>query len=152
MVNCYLDTSALLKQYVDEVGSSWLRAQILQADLLATTQLLIVEIISAFNRRLREHSLTLEEYRRLRDIFCEDCRISYQIIAPTSSIVDLAGELLERRSLRAYDAMHLATALTAQHSLLTRRLPGFAFLSADDHLLAAAAAEGLAVDNPNHHP
>ncbi len=25
MVTCYLDTSALLKQYVDEAGSDWLR-------------------------------------------------------------------------------------------------------------------------------
>ncbi len=35
MVAYYLDTSALLKRYVNEFGSAWLRSQISQAFLLA---------------------------------------------------------------------------------------------------------------------
>jgi len=60
--------------------------------------------------------------------------------------------LLERHPLRAYDAVHLATALRIHRWLVAAGQVGLAFLSADDRLNTAAAAEGLAVDNPNQHP
>ena len=151
MVNYYLDTSAMLKQYVDEPGSVWLRAQVSAATSLVSSQLLVVEAVSAFNRRVREGSLSLIEYQRVRDVFREDCRTVYQIVPSTTAIVDLACVLLERHPLRGYDAMHLATALTVQQALQRRDLPALIFLCADDRLNAAATAEDLAVDNPNNH-
>ena len=151
MVNYYLDTSAMLKQYVDEPGSVWLRAQVSSATSLVSSQLLVVEAVSAFNRRVREGSLSSTEYQRVCDVFREDCRTVYQIVPPTTAIVDLACVLLERHPLRGYDAMHLATALTVQQALQRRDLPALTFLCADDRLNAAATAEDLAVDNPNNH-
>jgi predicted nucleic acid-binding protein len=59
--------------------------------------------------------------------------------------------LLERHPLRAYDAVHLATALGAQEFLDAQGYPPLTFLSADERLNRAAGDEGLAVDNPNHH-
>jgi predicted nucleic acid-binding protein len=152
MVNYYLDTSAMFKQYVDEPGSTWLRAQVSSATSLVSSQLLIVEAVSALNRRVREGSLSSAEYRRVRDVFREDCRVTYQIVPPTTAIVDWACELLERHPLRGYDAMHLATALAVRQSLQRQGLPTLIFISADDNLNTAASAEGLAVDNPNDHP
>jgi len=46
----------------------------------------------------------------------------------------------------------LAAALDTNRQLMNARRPGLVFLCADDRLLQAAAAEGLAVDNPNDHP
>ena len=60
--------------------------------------------------------------------------------------------MLERHPLRAYDAIHLATALMVNRRLLAAGVLGLVFLCADDRLLQAAVAEGLAVDNPNEHP
>jgi len=128
MVNCYLDTSAMLKQYVDEPGSEWLRAQVSSATSLASSQLLIVEAVSAFNRRVREGNLSWAEYQRVRDVFREDCRTAYQIVATTTAIVDLACELLERHPLRGYDAMHLATALIVDRSLQRQGLASLVFI------------------------
>jgi predicted nucleic acid-binding protein len=151
MVNLYLDTSAIVKHYVDEPGSAWLRAQIVAADLPVSSQLLLVEVLSAFNRLVRESALTPAEYQRLRDIFREDSRTLFGIIPLQTAIVDSAGALLERHPLRSYDAIHLATALTAQQSFQQRGLTPLIFFSADDRLNDAASAEGLAVDNPNRH-
>ncbi len=151
MVNYYLDTSAMLKRYVDESGSAWLRAQVSSATSLVSSQLLVVEALSAFKRRVREGSLSPAEYQRVRDVFREDCRTTYQIVPPTTAVVDLACVLLERHPLRGYDAMHLATALTVQQALRRQDLPALIFLCADDGLNAAGAAEGLAVNNPNNH-
>ena len=132
MVNLYLDTSAIVKYYVDEPGSTWLRAQIDAADLPVTSLLALVEAVSAFNRRVREGRLTLSEYRRLRDVFREDVQALFGVIPLQISIVDSAGRLLERHPLRSYDAIHLATALAVQQSFRRHDLPSLVFVSADD--------------------
>lgn len=153
MISYYLDTSALAKRYVDEVGSQWLRDVVTseRSLLLLTSRLAIVEMISAFTRRLRDGSLTRQEFMKVRDAFREDCLSEYQIMPPTLDIVDLACSLLERHPLRAYDAVHLATALSAHLFLHKWGYRDLVFLSSDERLNRAASAEGLAVDNPNHH-
>jgi hypothetical protein len=84
MTTYYLDTSAAVKLYVQEIGSGWLKELLVtpRPPVVVTSHLLRVEMWSAFARRLREHLV---------------------------------------------------------------------FLCADDRLLQAAAAEGLATDNPNSH-
>lgn len=69
MSNYYLDTSALVKRYIDETGSAWLRALVDPAlsPVLVVSQLLIVEMASAFNRRLREGTVNRGDYTRMRD-------------------------------------------------------------------------------------
>jgi len=150
----YLDASALVKRYVDEVGSDWLRTIIASTRplLLFTSRMTIVEVISAFARRVREGSLSSEELAIARDAFRSDCLNEYRIMPPTMTVIDLACALLEQHPLRAYDATHLATALGAQQFLAAQGYPTLTFLSADDRLNRVTAAEGLEVDNPNHHP
>jgi uncharacterized protein len=149
----YLDASAVVKRYVNEVGSNWVRAAVspTSTSLLFTSRMTLAEVISAFARRLREGSLTSAEFGLVRDIFNGDCLKEYQVMPPTVAVVELACVLLERYPLRAYDATHLATALTAQQFLASQGYPSLVFLSADDRLIHAARAEGLAVDNPNLH-
>lgn len=147
----YLDTSALVKRYVDETGSQWLRGTISAAETLLSTQLLVPEVISALNRLVREDMLALPDYRRLRVAFRDDCVSEYQLTPPRSDILSLSCELIERHPLRAYDAVHLATALVIERALQTQDLPQLTFLSADNRLLTIAAAEGLETDNPGDH-
>jgi predicted nucleic acid-binding protein len=59
--------------------------------------------------------------------------------------------LTARQALRGYDATHLATAIVANRGLARRKLPVLTFVSADHTLLAAAIAEGLAIENPDNH-
>jgi hypothetical protein len=66
--------------------------------------------------------------------------------------VDLACSVLERYPLRAFDAAHLATALTVQRFLDSETESPLVFVSADERLNRAASAEGFAVDDPNQHP
>ena len=153
MSHYYLDASALVKRYVDEVGSDWLGTIVAPAQpaLLFTSRMAIIEVISAFARRVRDGSLTSDEFATARDAFRGDCLSEYQIMPPTVIVIDLACALLERHPLRAYDATHLATALGAQQFLVAQDYLPLIFLSADDRLNRAASAEGLAVDNPNYH-
>lgn len=154
MNSYYLDTSALVKHYVDEIGSDWIHSLIKATPrpLLIVSHIVSVEVFSALTRRLREGSLTIADYERTKIAFRRDYLSRYQIVIATVSVVDTACDLLERHALRAYDATHLAVALAANRSLVARGHAALKFLSADDRLNQAASAEDLMVDNPNHHP
>ncbi|MBU1717407.1 MAG: type II toxin-antitoxin system VapC family toxin [Proteobacteria bacterium] len=92
--------------------------------------------------------MTLAEFANARDLFRRDCVQEYRIMPPTMTVIDTATALLERHSLRAYDAVHVATALSAQQFLSERGYPELTFLCADDRLNQIAITEGLATDNP----
>ena len=149
----YLDASAMVKRYVNEQGSEWMRATMDSEEetLLFTSRMTIVEVISAFSRRVREETLTLQDFVSARDMFRSDCLDDYQVMPPSLAVVDQACALLERYPLRAYDATHLATAISAQEFLTGKEYSPVTFLSADDDLNDAAKAEDLTVDNPNGH-
>jgi predicted nucleic acid-binding protein len=150
----YLDTSALIKRYVDETGSDWLQTQIdaQPPPTLVIVHLAIVEMTSALARRMREGVLNPEEYHQLQNAFRFDCLTDYEIVFAAGAVIDQANQLLEQHPLRAYDAVHLATAMVTNQQLLANNLAPLIFLSVDERLNQAAAAKGLAVVNPNDHP
>jgi len=154
MTTYYVDTSALVKRYIDEVGSDRLRATLdtQPAPSIIVVHLIIVEVTSALTRRMREGTLTPAEYAQVQNAFRFDCLNEYEIVTAVGDIIDQANRLLERHPLRAYDAVHLAAAVVANQQLLANNLAPLIFLSADERLNNAASAEGLTVDNPNHHP
>jgi hypothetical protein len=59
--------------------------------------------------------------------------------------------LTQSHKLRGYDAVQLATALISNGILTATGLSQLTFVAADDDLVAAARAEGLAAENPNLH-
>jgi predicted nucleic acid-binding protein len=61
----YLDTSALVKLYVEEAGSATVREAIARAETVATTVIAYVETCAAFVRRRREGRLSRGDYRRI---------------------------------------------------------------------------------------
>lgn len=154
MTTYYVDSSALIKRYVDETGSDWLRATlgVQPSPAVIVVHLVTVEMTSAFTRRLREGVLTPEEYACVQDAVQADCLYEYEMVMAAGQVLDRASRLLEQHPLRAYDAVHLATAIITNQQLLTHEQPPLTFLCADDRLNRAAEAEWLAVDNPNHHP
>lgn len=142
-----------MKRYVNEAGSRWIRDILEQKEKppLFTSRLSLVEVISAFTRRLRDGALTKDEFVAARDMFRADCIHDYQIMPPSLDIVERACALLERYPLRAYAATQLATAIHANIFLVNRDYPPLTFFSADKQLNIAATVEGLIVDNPNQH-
>ena len=150
----FIDSSALVKRYVEEPGSSWLRSL---ASPAASNRLIIaratwVEVLSAFARRRREGSISAADVRQTTDAFRYDLDVQYRVVEMDRSLVELAGHLVITYPLRAYDAIQLASALCLQTSLVQTGSPGLTFISADDRLLNIAQTEALAVDNPNRHP
>ena len=155
MVNvAYFDTSALLKQYVTETGSNWVRAYLSSATAPAvfTSQLTAVEATCAFARRLRDGTLSPIDHATAVRAFDHDIAYWYTLLDVMSVTIDAARRLANLHPLRAYDAVQLATAWSLNQDLVNDGEAPLTFICADDRLLAVAQAEGLHTDNPNHHP
>lgn len=150
----FLDSSALVKRYVTETGTDWIRAL---TDPAARNPLVIarvtwVEVLSALARRQREGSITSGDVTRAIQTFGYDLDMQYQVAEVNAALAKAAGELVLRHPLRAYDAVQLASALRVQSDLVRTARTSLTFLTADEPLIAIAQAEGLLTDNPNHHP
>lgn len=154
MADFYADSSALVKRHIYETGSIWLQALFAPAagNVILTARISMAEFYSALNRRIRDATLDTTEYTQVATDFDALCRTQYTLIELTPVIVEHTRQLLERYTLRAYDAVQLASALIANNALFGNNPPSLTFLSADQRLLAAAQSEGLVTDDPNIHP
>jgi predicted nucleic acid-binding protein len=150
----YIDTSALVKRYVAEVDSVWVRRMVARPvqHVIYTAALTEVEVRSALQRLIREGRLDTAQTQRLTQRVLQHFTRRYQLIRITRPVVTEARRLVEGYPLRAYDAVQLACALTVQRSMHRRGMPSLLFVTADTTLLAAAQAEGFLVDNPLQHP
>ncbi|MBI3328299.1 MAG: type II toxin-antitoxin system VapC family toxin [Nitrospinae bacterium] len=150
----YFATSALVKRYVAEVGSAWVRnviarpsGHVIYAALIAQA-----EAISALQRKVRDGDLEEDRARTLFRRVTTHFAHSYVLVAITPQVVTQACELLQHHPLRAYDALQLACAVGVRGRIQQNGLPAPIFVAADDILLAAATAEGFTVDNPLLYP
>jgi hypothetical protein len=153
MVAFYFDTSAIVKRYdLRETGSPWIRSLFSSSEshLYLFSQIVIVELTSAFYRKHREGTFDDHELQVALDMFNQHNLQDYWLEPVRESIIKSAARLIARHPLRTYDAVQLATALEAQADLQPSGVT-ILFLSADDRLLQAARGEGLLTDNPNLH-
>lgn len=135
----YLDTSSLVKLYVEEQGSQVVEELVKISEVTATSLVAYAEARAAFARRNREGAFTPEEYGRLTAFFNQDWD-NYLIIRLTNEVVRLAGDLSEKHALRGFDAIHLSSALTLGKSISS---PVF-FSCFDRRLQEASLIEELA--------
>lgn len=134
----YLDTSSLVKLYVEEEDSPKVALLVGSSSLTATSLVAYAEARAAFARRLREDAFTKGEYTRLISSFNEDWE-KYLVMRVTMETVRLAADLAERHALRGFDAIHLSSALTLQRELSR----SVVFSCADRRLQSASLVERL---------
>lgn len=155
MVNTYFfDTSALVKRYVAETGSDWIKSITDPAtgNDLVIAQITWVEILSALARRQREGSLAADDFDLILQDLRQDFNNQYQIIEVDQVLLEKAGELVIKYPLRAYDAIQLASALQLQSNFAQMPNTQLIFVTADVRLINIAQSENLIADNPNNYP
>ncbi|UQN09634.1 type II toxin-antitoxin system VapC family toxin [Deinococcus sp. QL22] len=131
----YLDTNALVKLYVDEVGRDRVEKLIDEVEgALTTSVITYAESRGVFARYLREGKITAPEHNTIVENFNADWE-GMNAIDVTPSVYRRAGDLLVAHPhLRAMDAIHMASVLDARTKI------GIKFLTFDDALEAVATA------------
>jgi len=137
----YWDSSALLPLIIPERDSEVVRRLYQSDPLVLTWWGTPVEIASALARRERTGESPAEQVAVFRQ---RALRLGerWQEILAAESVRTAAIALLSRRELRAADALQLGAALIAR-DLADSRLS--AFVTGDERLAVAAAAEGFDV-------
>lgn len=150
----FLDTSALAKRYVTEIGSAWLTAltDLASGNRCYLAAITRVELAAALSARVRAGTLTPVQARQAQLLFRHELATLFRLIPIVPAVLDEAEQLVETYPLRAYDAVQLAAALTLQARRQALGWPLAHWVSADQALNRAAAAESFAVDDPNQHP
>lgn len=132
-MRAFLDSSAFAKRFIDEPGSDAVRTICARATMLGLSVLCVPEIISALNRRRREHRLGPKDYREVRRRVLADVEDA-EIVQLTPEVIGSAIGILEAGPIRTLDAIQVAAALEWKADL---------FVSADLRQLAAARRAGL---------
>lgn len=134
----YLDTSALIKRFVNEEGSLLVRSIVQGKEAVATAKIAYAEVYAGLTRKFREDNLPKAQYALACRQFEGDW-LAYLRVELEDDILLLARDLIQRRPLRGFDAVHLASALRLKLALGET----ITFAAADERLLKAAEAENL---------
>lgn len=144
----FLDTSALVKRYHRERGSTVIDTLFAEQDRqIVISDLSIIELGSALAKKVREGEITVEKYHRAIGFFCQDV-VTETIHVETLGEVDktVAAALLETHSLRAnlrtLDSLQLAMMKRVSETQLDQ------VLCADRAFCSLIRKEGLPVRDP----
>lgn len=153
MAAYFFDTSALVKRYAKETGTAWAFSLVRPAaNRLYLTRITGAEVVSALTRRERAGRLGGSAVAKALARFEREVNNKYAAVEVSAKLVAGAMKLARTYALRGHDAVQLAAALEVHRLRAAAGADALILICADDALNAAAVAEGLAVDNPNHHP
>jgi len=136
----YLETSALVKQYVRETGTDEVIELVENAGTVGSASFTKVEMAAAFDKAVRQgwvkKKIALQAWQDFLDHWSSFNRLNI-----SAGTIDRASTLAWDYSLRGYDAMHLACALLWKETLETQ----IAMATFDRDLWLASKKAGLAV-------
>jgi predicted nucleic acid-binding protein len=135
----YLDTSALVKLFVEEAHSAWVRQAVSAGQLTVTHAIAYVEACATFARaaHARGDDALFSALRGNLEIQWK----AWEILAATEPLIRRAADLAGRYRLRGYDSLHLAAAELA-FGVFRGAMP-FHFAVFDDQLSDAARQAGI---------
>ena len=149
----FLDTSAVIKAYIREVGSNYITGLLGNSDnVLFVAVITGAEGIAGLNKRHRMGDISTNDWNTAQSGFLKDYRHRFKKTEISKSVIDKAISLLNRHPLRGYDSVQLANALLIHDLLQRRQKVSLTFVCADKLLCNIASNEGLNVENPLFHP
>ena len=149
MAAYFLDSSAVMKRYVQETGTVWVWALTASGtgNFFYLARITDVEVTAALARRRGQPGLSVVQAVAALRQFRRDFGQDYRVVEITIALLQRAAQLADTHALRGYDAVQLAVALDVH-----ARDQALVLVSADAELNAAATVEELRVEDPNTHP
>jgi len=136
----FCDTSALLKLFVDEIGSDSMAKARSDSEAIAVCRITWAESMAAFAQRSRVKGANQAGLAQAKSLF-ENTWSNFVITEVTQPLVEKAGMYAEAFALRGYDSVQLAAA----HNLHEQFALPLAFACFDRRLSQAAALLQLEV-------
>ncbi|MGP3667320.1 MAG: type II toxin-antitoxin system VapC family toxin [Candidatus Bathyarchaeota archaeon] len=139
----YLDTSVIVKRYVEEAGTDKVRelyVKVYAGDVkLAFSVWNVGEVLGVLDRARQLDRISEKDYVKARKAFLSETRrltrLGLLILIPVKSIILIhSWRILEKRHIYQADALQIAS---AKHAHATQ------FLAADKKLHEVASSEGL---------
>lgn len=134
------DSSSFAKRYIDEYGSDKLDEMLGRTTELGLCVILVPEILSALNRRLREGSISGKDYREAKRRLLSEVSDA-TVLQLTPAVIASSVQLLEKNTVRAMDALHVACALEWKADL---------FVTSDKRQFEAAVNAGMPAEYLGH--
>ena len=144
----YMDTSALIKIFVEEDGSARVRALARgrgSAEILLVSRLGFTEASVSLSRMVHLGRVSASESPQHQGSLEDYWDQSIQEVELTEEVLEDARQLAQRFPLRTYDAIHLASAREARRMLRGLFDGEVQFLAFDAALLKAAEAIGFTI-------
>ena len=136
----FCDTSALLKLFVDEIGSDSMAKARSDSEAIAVCRITWAESMAAFAQRSRVKGANQAGLGQAKSLF-ENTWSNFVISEVTQPLVEKAGIYAEAFALRGYDSVQLAAA----HNLHEQFALPLTFACFDRRLSRAAALLQLEV-------
>jgi predicted nucleic acid-binding protein len=136
----FCDTSALLKLFVDEIGSDSMAKARSDSEAIAVCRITWAESMAAFAQRSRVKGANQAGLAQAKSLF-ENTWSNFVISEVTQPLVEKAGMYAEAFALRGYDSVQLAAA----HNLHEQFVLPLTFACFDRRLSQAAALLQLEV-------
>ncbi|HYM91132.1 MAG TPA: type II toxin-antitoxin system VapC family toxin [bacterium] len=137
----YMDTSVLLKRYLDESGSAEAR-RLLRRYRVVSSAIAPVEATSALWQRRAVGDVAETDLQAILKRLAED-RSHWEFVDLTTDVLDRAEHVIRRTGVRTLDAVHLASVLTIHAANVQRR--SAPFITGDARQRDAATGLGLQV-------
>ncbi|MEJ2264771.1 MAG: type II toxin-antitoxin system VapC family toxin [Anaerolineales bacterium] len=139
-MNLYADTSALIKKYIREAGSEQIIAHFNQYPIICTAALTQAEMASAMSKAVRLGWVNEPEILIAWQDFLTHWP-AFVRLPVSAGVIERASSLAWHHGLRAYDSVHLASALAWKDVTGDQVV----FACCDRTLLKAARQEGLQI-------
>jgi predicted nucleic acid-binding protein len=154
MTHYFFDSSALVKRYLRETGSTWVQSVTTagSGNTIMIAEITPIEIMSAVNRQQRDGKIKARITKAIRLLIERHGNRQYITVSMSVIVIKRAKDLLEKQPLRAYDSVQLASAIESNIRLISAGLRPLVFVSSDTRLLNIASIETLSIDDPANHP
>lgn len=136
----FFDSSAMIKAYIEEEGSSEVDKLINLANEIIVSPITKIECFSAIKRLLIENQSSEKEYKEIKNDIIFDFSF-FNILYFNQYIEATAIELVDKYQLKTLDSIQLASCIEVKNKITS-------FIVCDNKLLNAANKENLPIINP----
>lgn len=151
----FLDTSAFIKLYLVEKGSTWIR-NLAANNQIIISELTLAEAINILTRLFRDTTLSRADASNIiATINIQNAKyvnVPLEVKNQLGMLTALGFNLCGNLRLRTLDALQLVGAEIAKNRVLVQDPAAtFIFVSSDAQLLRVAQARGFTTENPENY-